>query len=231
VSSGRVTCAVVILLQGVLAGAAVAQPAAPGLRHRFEASFGGLWIGGASLGSGTAELRANRIPPESFNLFATDSRAEAAPGFDVKVGYWLTRSIAVEAGFVRVQPELRTQISADAEGAAALTAVERVDQYFIDAGVVWLVERLRFRERTVPFVSGGAGYLRQLHEGRTLVETGQVYHLGSGLRHMLLARDTGVIRRLGLRVDARAYVLVDGVQLEERPRTHAAVSGTIFVGF
>lgn len=226
-----VTAAVVILLHGVLGSAAAAQPAGQGVRHRFEVSFGGLWIGGASLGSGVAELRANRIPPEAFNLFTTDSRTEAAPGFDAKVGYWLTRSIAVEAGFARVQPELRTQIGGDAEGAAALAAVEKVDQYFIDAGVVWLVHRLRFRERTVPFVSGGAGYLRQLHEGRTLVETGQVYHFGGGVRHMLLARNTGVIRRMGLRVDARAYVLVDGVQLEERPRTHPALSGTIFVAF
>ena len=226
-----VTLGVAMLVQSVLVGTAAAQPAGPGLRHRFEVSFGGLWIGGAALGSDVAELRANRVPADSFTLFTTDSRTEAAPGLDAKVGYWLTRSIAVEAGFVRVQPELRTRVGADPEGAAALTAVEKVDQYFIDAGIVWLVDRLRFRERTVPFVSAGAGYLRQLHEGRTLVETGQVYHLGGGVRHALLTRDRGAIRRVGLRFDARAYVLVDGVQLEERPRTHAALSGTVFVAF
>jgi hypothetical protein len=231
VISRCVTVAVAIVVHSVLVDTVAAQPAGPGMRHRFEVSLGGLWIGGAPLGSDVAELRANRVPADSFTLFTTDSRTEAAPGFDAKVSYWLTRSIAVEAGFVRVQPELRTRVGADPEGAAAFTAVEKVDQYFIDAGVVWLVNRLRFRERTVPFVSGGAGYLRQLHEGRTLVETGQVYHAGGGVRHTLLTRDRGVIRRMGLRVDARAYVLVDGVQLEERPRTHAAFSGAVFVAF
>ena len=164
----------VFLLQGALVSVAAAQPAAPGQRHRFEVSFGGLWIAGAPLGTDVADLRANRVPAAPFTLFTTDTRWASAPGFDARVSYCLTRSLAIEAGLVRVQPELRTSIAADAEGAAPLTVTERLDQYFIDASVVWLVNHLRFRERTVPFVSGGAGYLRQLHEGRTLVETGQV---------------------------------------------------------
>ena len=200
-------------------------------RHRFEVSIGGIWLGGAALGSDRAELRANSIPVGPFSLFTTDTHANGAPGFDGRIAYWLTRSLAIEGGFTRSEPELRTRISGDAEGAAALTVEEQIDQYFIDASAVWLIERFRFRQRTAPFVSAGVGYLRQLHEGRTLVETGQVYHVGGGLRHWLRVRERGWIRALGVRIDGRAYVLVDGVQFDDGPRTHGAFSGSFFVTF
>jgi hypothetical protein len=163
-------------------------------------------------------------------LFTTDTRADAAPGVDGRIGFWLTRDLAVEGGFVYARPPLDTRITADAEGAPALTVSEDFDQYFVDANVVWLVNRFRFWE-LVPFVSGGAGYLRQLHEGRTLVETGQVYNVGAGLRHWFRMTDRGWIRGMGVRLEGRAYVLVDGVQLEDRPRTHGAFSGSFFVTF
>jgi hypothetical protein len=195
---------------------AMAQSPADGRRaHRFEATVGGLWLSGADLGGDVAELRANRVPPAPFQLFITDARADAAPGVDARLGFWLTRDIAVEGGFVFARPPLETRITGDAEGAPALAVSEDVDQYFIDANVVWLVDRFRFWE-LVPFVSGGAGYLRQLHEGRTLVETGQVYHVGGGVRHWLRMTDRGWIRGMGVRLEGRA---------------HGAFSGSFFVTF
>ena len=217
------------VLDGFLAAPAQAQTRPQARRDRFEVSIGGLWIGGAGLGSTQADLRGNNLTPTPFRLFAAETSAESAPGLDGRVGYWLTRSVGLEAGFVHARPELRTRISSDAEGAPPLTAVEQIDQYFIDANVVWLLDRFRMR-RIVPFVSGGAGYLRQLHEGRTLVETGQVYHVGGGIRQPLLT-DFGFIRTAGMRLHARLYVLTDGVQLEDRARTHGAISGAFFVTF
>lgn len=228
----RAALAASIVAQAAVARPASAQvPAAAGQRHRFEIAVGGLWIGSAALDSGDAELRANQTPAAPFRLFSTDTRAASAPGFDGRLGYWLTRAIAIEGGFVRVQPELQTRISADAEDGAPITVAERLDQYFVDANVLWLLERFRFLGRTVPFVSGGGGYLRQLHDGRTLIETGQVYNAGGGLRHWLRVRDTTWIRAVGVRLDGRVYVLVGGVQLEERPRTHGALSGSLFLTF
>jgi hypothetical protein len=215
----------------IVAATPAAQTAADRPVRRFEAAAGALWLNGAALGSGDAVLRANQVPGGDFTLFATETRAAAAPGFDARLGYWLTRTVALEAGFAFMQPALRTRITSDAEGAAGLTVEERLDQYFIDASVVVLLDALRFRERTVPFVSAGAGYLRQLHEGLTLVETGQVYHGGAGIRHWLRRRDAGFARALGLRVDGRVYVLARGVRLEDGPRTHGAISGAVFVTF
>jgi hypothetical protein len=198
-------------------------------RDRFEVSVGGLWIGGAELGSTQADLRANNLSPTPYRLFAAETDAVAAPGLDGRVAYWLTRSLALEGGFVRVRPELRTRITADVEAAGDLTATERIDQYFIDANVLWLLDRFRFGA-TTPFVSAGAGYLRQLHEGRTFVETGQVYEFGGGVRHPLLT-EAGWLRTVGLRLHARLYVLSNGVQLEDRARTHGAFSGAIYFSF
>jgi hypothetical protein len=218
------------LVQAWLIAPASAQAPSTGQRHRLEAAIGGLWIGGGALGTTDAELRANRVPEGPFRLFTTDSEAAAAGGFDARLGYWLTESLAVEAGVVRTRPDIETRVSADAEGAGDITLAEQLDQYFIEASVVWALDRFRIGERTVPFVSGGAGYLRQLHEGRTLIETGQVYHVGAGFRHQLFAGLKG-IRALGVRVDGRLYFLVDGVQLEERARRHGAVTGALFLTF
>jgi hypothetical protein len=107
---------------------------------------------------------------------------------------------------------------------------ERIDQYFIDAGALFMIEELRLG-RMVPFAAAGAGYLRQLHEGQTVVDHGQVYHAGGGLKYWLLSRASGVVRTAGIRGDARAYFLRAGVAFEDRPRPHMAISGSVFVGF
>lgn len=215
----------------VVAAPAAAQSRDERPQHRLEASAGGFWIGGASMGEMDADLRANQVPAAPFTLFTTSSRMAATSGFDARLGFWLTRSIAVEAGFGFTKPELRTRISGDVEDAPALTASERIDQYVIDVNGVWLIDALTIGRRAVPFVSGGAGYLRQLHEGRTLVETGQAYNVGGGLRYWLLLRDAGFVRALGVRADARLYVLVNGIRLEDRPRSHGAISGSVFFTF
>ena len=220
--------AIVVLLQSAMAASAYAQARAAN-RDRFDVSFGGTWIGGAGLGSTNAEIRANNVTPTPFRLFTAETRMAPAPGWGATVAYWLTRTIAVEGGIVRLRPEMRTRITADAEGAAALTAAEQLDQYFIDARVIWLLPQLSFAG-TVPFVSGGAGYLRELHEGRMLVESGQVYQAGGGVRRPLMS-DIGWFGSIGVRLDARVYVLVDGVQLEDRARTHGAFSGSVFLSF
>lgn len=224
----RLTLAVLLVS---CAAPALAQPPSERPTHRFEVSVGGLWLGGTDAGSDDAALRANQTPAAPFTLFDTNTRIEPASGFDGRIGFWLTRTLAVEGGFLYVRPSVRTRVTGDIEGTEALTAEEDVDQYFIDASAVFLLDVLRIGERTIPFVSGGGGYLRQLHEGRTLIETGQVYHVGGGIRHWLRMRDRGFIRGAGVRLDGRAYLLVHGFALDDGPRPHGAISGTFFLTF
>jgi hypothetical protein len=224
-------CLTLVVAVALAGGRSVAAQTVDRPIHRFEATLGALWLGGGELGSGDAELRQSGTPPSDFTLFATETSVEAAPGFDGRVAFWVTRSIAIEAGFVMTRPVIGTRVTGDVENAGDLTLEEDLEQYFVDVGAVLLLDRFRIGERTVPFVSGGGGYLRQLHEGRTLVETGQVYHIGAGVRHWLRVRDTGFLRAAGLRVDARAYMLVNGVAFESGARPHGAISGALFLTF
>jgi hypothetical protein len=200
-------------------------------RPRFEVDAGGGLLGGASLGSGDANLRANNPTSQPFRLFSADSRLAGSPSFHARAAFALTRRWGVEGGMVIGHPDMRTSLSADAEGAPSLTVVERIDQYFFEAGVVVMLEQWRVGRRTMPFAAAGAGYLRQLHEGLTVVEQGHLYHAGGGLKHWLVARQRGRVRAAGLRADARLYLLARGLSLDGRPRPHVAISGSAFVGF
>jgi hypothetical protein len=80
----------------------------------------------------------------------------------------------------------------------------------------------------MPFATAGAGYLRQLHEGATLVQTGRTYHVGGGATIALLSRDRGQwLKQMGVRVDVGAEVRNGGVALDGR--SHA--EPTLTAGF
>jgi hypothetical protein len=210
---------------------ASAQTAGPPTAGQIEVDAGGGWLGGARVGSGDANLRAATAAPTPFRLFSVDSRVAAAPTFHVKAGYAFTRRFGVEGGLTFGHPELRASITNDAEAAPPITIAERIDQYSVDASLIVMIRELAPGGRTLPYVSGGAGYLRQLHEGRTVVEEGQVVHAGGGVKHWLVARDRGFINGAGLRVDARLYLMSGGVTFEDGPRPHGAISGSVFVAF
>lgn len=221
--------ALAVLLAAPASGVAQTPFDQPG--HRVEVDAGGGLFGGAALGAGDANLRANAQARQPFRLFAVDSTFESAPSLHVRAAVGLTRRFGAEGGVTWSRPEIRISVSADAEGAAPLTSVERIDQYVFDASLVMRLDGLRAGARLVPFVAGGAGYLRQLHEGRTLIEHGQVYHAGGGVKYLLFSRTSGFVRSTGLRGDARLQVLRGGISFEDRPRPHAAISGGVFLGF
>jgi hypothetical protein len=220
--------AIVIVLTVAPAAAQTVDAARLG---RVEMDVGGGWLGGAQIGSGDANLRAATATPTPFRLFSVDSRVAAGPTVHVKAGYALTRRFMVEGGLTLSHPELRSSVSNDVEAAPPITIAERVDQYGIDASLVVMIHELAIGGRTLPFVSGGAGYLRQLHEGQTVVEQGHLVHAGGGVKHWLLARERGFLNGAGVRVDARLYLISGGIAFEDRPRPHGAASGSVFLAF
>jgi len=199
--------------------------------RRPEVSIGGGWFGGAVLGAADANLRANASPPQPLRLFSTETRMAATPALQADVGFSFNRRWGLEASVMKSRPDLRSSIRADAEGAPPLTVVERVDQYVFEGRVVIMLEELRLGQRTVPFATAGAGYVRQLHEGRTVIDNGRGYHVGGGLKHWLFARDRGVLKAAGARIDARLYVLTAGITFDDDPRPQGAISGAAFVTF
>ena len=224
------TRAALLTLALMAALPAAAQPTAVSQTGRFEVDAGGGWLGGAPLGSSDANLR-TAAPSATFRLFGVESRFDAAPTFHVKAGVALTRRFGVEGGLTLSHPELRASVTDDAEAAPPITIAERIDQYSFDAGVIVMISELALGRRTLPFATVGGGYLRQLHEGQTVVEQGRVFHAGGGIKHWLMARDRGFISGAGLRVDARLFLMSGGIAVEDRPRPHAAISGSMFVTF
>jgi hypothetical protein len=210
---------------------ASAQTAADRPVRRIEVFGGAGLLGGAGLGSANANLRANETGRQPYRVFATDSRFHRVVTLHGGAAYALSRRFAIEGQLTFSRPELSTSVTADVEGARPIAIAERVDQYFIDGNVVFMIDELSPTARIVPFAEAGAGYLRQLHEGLTFTEEGEVYHVGGGLKYWFVPVRQGVVRAVGLRTDARAYLLARGISLGSRPRPHVAISGSVFFTF
>jgi opacity protein-like surface antigen len=219
--------ALLVAMLALIAAPAIAQTVDPPV-GRLEVTVGAGWLGGAALGERDAELRTTSQP---LRLFSTDTRLAPAPTLDVHAGYAFGGRWVVEGGVSFSHPELRSSVSADAEGAAAITITERIDQYVVAGRLVVLLNEIRLGRRTVPFVTAGAGYVRQLHEGQTVIEEGHLYQLGGGVKHWLLARRTGTVKAAGIRADARLSLVVAGIAFDDDPRPQGSVSGAVFVVF
>jgi hypothetical protein len=198
--------------------------------RRVEVTVGAGVLGGAHMGGADAELRANTSQPQPFLLFTTDTRFAAAPVVAIGVGTALTRRFGVEGRGAFARPELRTSVTGDVEDAPPLTVVERVDHYLIEGAVIVMLDELGLG-RATPFGAAGAGYLRQRHEGATVVEQGHLVNVGGGIKYWLSTRPRGALRAAGLRADARVYVLSGGYALENGARRHGAISGSFFMTF
>jgi hypothetical protein len=221
--------AVVVLAAS--AASAYAQAAVDRPVRRIEADAGAGILGGGGLGSADANLRRNDPVRQTFRLFATSSDVGRAPLWLVRLAFPLSQRFAIEGALTKATTDLRVSATSDFEGAPSITTTETIDQYFFEASVLVMLDELRIGTRAVPFAAAGGGYLRQLHEGQRLVEEGEVYHAGGGIKYWLMTRKAGAVRSAGLRADARAYFLRGGISFDDRPRSHVAISGSVFVGF
>jgi len=206
--------------------AASAQPVGADA-GRLELSAGAAWLGSQSLGSATAAETTSTL--STLPLFSTTSTLGGAPMVEGRVGWRVLRALSAEADASYSRPELRIAAAGDAEGAAALTAVERIQQFTIGGAIVWHLPI--GMSRAEPFVTAGGGYLRQLHENATLVQTGRYYQFGGGLTVPLASRRRSRRAALGLRIDARAMVFVDGVAFDSSAHVAPVVGASLFVRF
>ena len=184
-------------------------------RGSIEASGGGTFATGFDLGSLTAELTRS-TPTDKFDLFTADSEVPGFPGAFARLGYYLSDSVSIEGGIRYTRPKLSVRLSGDAESAPDETAEETISQYLFDGSVVWHLRHLSFGSgRGIPYLAGGAGYIRELHEGRQLVETGQEYHAVGGLHYWLGSGE----HRFGLRFEGGVSMRQDGFDTEGDLRT------------
>jgi hypothetical protein len=211
-----------ILAACVLAGVGQAEAqvyigggATPG-KGAVEIGGGVMWSPGFEVGSITAELTRSGQQAEPFDLFTSDGEVNGFPGLHARVGFFVSDAVSVEGGFRWAKPELSYRLTADAESAPDETAVETLSHYVFDGSVLFHFTTASFGGgRGLPFVSGGAGYVRELHEGNELVETGNEIHVTGGIKYWFGSRRS----RLGLRVEAGLSSREKGFDKTEGRRT------------
>ncbi len=172
-----------------------------------EISVGVGWLPGSDLGTASAdETRNPGTGTGPFVLFQADSRTESAPGLQGRFGVYLSPSVSIEGAALFSRPELSTRLTADAESAPNLTATDTLTRFVVDGLVLFHFTGASFGGgRGIPFVSGGAGYLRDLHEKNEVAETGHELHVGGGFHYWFgqgnhragVRADVGISRRSG----------------------------------
>ena len=203
----------------------------PALRaHHFTLGVGIQSSGGYDLGAATAELRGNAVgaSPPPFTLFTTDSRLTSTTAPEFRAGFAVTRKLAVEFAASLAHPRVGVSIAQDAEAPAQELFGEELEQYQFDVGMTWQLP-IPMGARLAPFVIVGGGHLRQLHEDRTLAETGQIYYAGGGARYWLRGGSADA-KAIGVRGDVRVNLRRHGIDFEDKMRAYPTVSLSLFIG-
>ena len=221
------SCAALLL---ALAGPSFAQEAPRLPDNRVTIDAGITWLGGYDVGISTAQLRGNATgattPP--FTLFTADSHFSTGRAAELRVGVSITPRLAIEGGASLSHPRIGFRISDDSERSAQELPGEELQQYVFDGGLSWQLP-IYMGRRLAPFIVGGAGYLRQLHEDRTLVETGRIYYTGGGARYWLRGGHDRA-RPIGLRSEFRINLRTKGIDFEDKMRTYPTFSVFAFLG-
>lgn len=220
-----------VLMVLLLAPAFASAQDRPGLRPgRFTLGAAVVQSGGYDIGDATAQLRGNGpgASPAPFTLFNARSRLTAVTAPMVLVGLALSRTLVLEGSATFAHPRVAVSISGDAEAPSQELPGERLEQYQFEAGLTWQLPVLDGR-RFASFVGAGGGYLRQLHEDRTLAETGQIYHAGVGARYWLRGGGTAS-KAIGLRGDLRLNLRRKGIEFEDKMRAYPSLALSAFIG-
>jgi hypothetical protein len=208
----------VVTLLAVLPASANAQ-----IRRRVEVGVGAGFAGGLALGERDAALVSNNTAGSPFRLFSSDTRIDGAPRLEVRLGYRLSSRLTIEGALTVARPRLTSSLTNDVENAVAVDASSTLTEYIVDGGASWRLST-NTRRRWTPFVSGGAGVARHVHEGQTLIESGVDAYAGGGLSYAFG-------RRTGLRVDGRMHVLNGGIAVGQGASPRGVLSGSFFVAF
>lgn len=226
----RAAITVWLFLFAVSASARAQSSDRPSLREgKLVVSGGTSWSGSYSIGDSSARLRANATgQPGPFTLFTTSSSIEPLASLEGSVGYAVSRSLLVEARGSFSRPNIAVAISQDPEAPPQSIDGEKLHQVIVAGGVVWQLP-YSLGSRVAPFVTTGAGLSRQLHEERTLVESGLIFYVGAGARYFIRGGDrTG--RSVGMRGDVRATWRSPGIDFEDKTRLFPTISISLFVG-
>lgn len=174
-----------------------------------EISGGGFWAGGQSLSASAATMTPNLGQP-SFELFRAEPKLGASFGALASLGVYITRSLAVEGGFQFARPEYSVRLTSDAEGAPDITSSETITSYLFTGSLLY---HFGSSAKTIPFVAGGGGYIRDVHSNNSVVDTGTEYHAKAGIKTWF-----GSARKTGIRAEGGISIRDGGFSPEGKVR-------------
>ena len=216
----------------VVSGALWGSEAAAQSRLEVTAS-GGRWAG-YDLGQRRPTITGPQAPT-GLPVTYFDADIEVLPGAaaEVRIGWRLSSRIFAEATGGLAGSDEQVRISEDIERAPAATIASRVTQITIEGGALVEVATLQaMGGDLVPFVTGGGGYLRQVHEDRVLIETGETIYGGAGVKwRSSAAKPTGWLQRFVVRGDVRLVSRSGGADIEASRRSYLTVSGGVGLRF
>ena len=194
-------------------------------RGSWEIGGGVIWTGGFDVDGEAAQLTGNGSD-SPVTLFEAEARLRPIAGVQARAGFYLSRALAFEAGFQFAQPVLAVSVSDDFEDAPSLTIEETIGRYVFDGSLVYHFGAAS-GGRTRPFVTAGAGYIRELHERDEFVETGTTYHAGAGIKYWLGQGR----RRLGVRLEGGVVVRDGAFDGDTRRRTMPTAGASLIYLF
>jgi hypothetical protein len=198
---------------------------------RLELAAGGEWTGPLSLGDSPANAR--RANGGDFLLFDTDTELRAGRTVTGRVGVMLAGPLQLGVAAAYGTASLTTTVTSDVEIPQDVSVRESVRHLSIEGGLAMYLAGEPHARRFAPFVSGGAGYLRELHEGRTLIETGRIYYAGAGASFLLSqGASPRAIKAFGVRVEGRGQWRQRGIAFDaDALSVVPALRGDVFVRF
>lgn len=207
-------------------------PTAGSSPSRFELAAGMTVGGSVDLGSREANLTPN-LNGATFVLFDSSARFRSPMGGEARLGYRVVPWLVASLSGALLVGDVQVSVGHDAEGASAMSfAGERLRQTQIEGRVDVLVTRLRFwKARALPYVAVSAGTLWHWHEGNVLVETGQVFQLGGGVRVSLAHRPASRLLRVGVFGELRIAHVRDGFHWGHDARTSPIVHVGVYTGW
>jgi hypothetical protein len=142
----------------------------------------------------------------------------------------VTGRLDVEAQVLFGRSTLETAITNDVEAAPDVTVSERVKQLLVGGGVRIRLDNVARAGRTRPYVSAGAGVLRQTHEDGAAVDQSPVFYVGGGVRQVLGSRSPRPAR-VGLRADVQVLMVKGGLSFDDTVTPQVSATGGVFFSF
>jgi hypothetical protein len=195
---------------------------------RIEIAVGPRWTGALSLAAGDANETTSS--GAAFRIFTTSTVLAGATSFDTRLGVRITRRLEAQVSGGYGTPQLRISVSNDVENGAAVTSTERLQQFTVRGGAIWSLLPLD-RRGFAPFVTAEGGYLRELHEAHTLVQSGHVIEIGGGAKYPFTSNGSGRFKQIGVRFDGRAVLRAKGAVFDDSLHVTPAAGASLYLRF